>query len=257
LNKVVDADCPNFTYLVAEVVDKYPHDYGDIVRLFYFCMDSKVNIQVYTDQDLVEMFTKHKASKYCLLIVAYHSPSSEPPVIPDWDSGSTVNSVEPLFTPSIACPSLAEPSHATHTQSTEPEYLANPNPMNEHVGVDEEGLYIDLGPQYPPPPPNPQSQGESKEWECESSGADESSETDSDDESFDDEVVDINDMVKDREPKHMPDVDYDKKDPPMLVRTMYSDMDAFKIALATHVVKHEFNYDIEKSDTGSYRVNCS
>ena len=55
----------------------------------------------------------------------------------------------------------------------------------------------------------------------------------------------------------MPDVDYDKKDPPMLVGIMYSDMDAFKIALATHVVKHEFNYDIEKSDTGRYRVNCS
>ena len=37
----------------------------------------------------------------------------------------------------------------THTQSIEPKYLANPNPMNEHVGVDEEELYIDLGPQYP------------------------------------------------------------------------------------------------------------
>ena len=64
-------------------------------------------------------------------------------------------------------------------------------------------------------------------------------------------------MVKDREPKHMPDVDYDKKDPPMSIGTMYLDMDAFKIALATHVVKHEFNYDIEKSDTGRYRMNCS
>jgi len=119
-NKVMDADRTNFTDMVAKVVDKYFHNYGDIVRLFYFCMDSKVNIQVCTDQDLVEMFTKHKASKCCLLTVAYHSPSSEPPVIPDWDSGSTVNSVEPPFTHSIACQSLAEPSHATHTQSAEP-----------------------------------------------------------------------------------------------------------------------------------------
>ena len=102
-----------------------------------------------------------------------------------------MNSIEPPFTPSIACQSLAEPSHATHTQSAEPEYLANPNPINEHVGVDEEGLYIDLGPQYPPPPPNPQSQGGSKEREGENSGADKSSETDSDDESYDDEVEDI------------------------------------------------------------------
>ena len=88
------------------------------------------------------MFTKHKASKCCLLTVAYHSLSSEPPVILDWDSSSTVNSVEPQL------------------------------PMNEHLSVDEEGLYIDLGPQYPPPHPNPQSQGGSKEWKCESSGAD-------------------------------------------------------------------------------------
>ena len=115
LNKVMDDDRTNFTGLVAEVVDKYPHDYGDTVRLFYFCMDSKVNIQVCTDQDLIVMFAKHKASKCCLLTVAYHSPSSEPPVIPNWDSSSTVNSVEPPFTPSIACPSLAEPTHATHS----------------------------------------------------------------------------------------------------------------------------------------------
>ena len=63
LNKVMDADCTNFTDLLAKVVDKYPRVYNDIVRLFYFCMDSKVNIQICTNQDLVEMFAKHKASK--------------------------------------------------------------------------------------------------------------------------------------------------------------------------------------------------
>ena len=71
------------------------------------------------------------------------------------------------------------------------------------------------------------------------------------------EVEDIDDMVKDREPEHMLDVDYDKKDTPISVGPMYLDMDAVKIALATHAVKHEFNYDIEKSDTGRYRVNYS
>jgi hypothetical protein len=116
-----------------------------------------VNIQVHSDQDLVEMFAKHRASRTCLLTIAYYSPSSESPVIPDWDcsSPSTVNPVEPPFTPSIGCPNLAEPNHATVTQSAESEYLANTNPMNEHVGVDDERLYIDLSPNYPPPPPNP------------------------------------------------------------------------------------------------------
>jgi hypothetical protein len=64
-----------------------------------------------------------------------------------------------------------------HTQSAKLEYLANPNPMNEHVGVDDEGLYIDLSPNYPLPPPNPQSQGGSKEREGESSGVDDMSQT--------------------------------------------------------------------------------
>jgi hypothetical protein len=226
-NEVVDVDRTHFTGLVADVVEKYLHDYGEVASLFYFCREAKVNIQVHSDQDLVDMFAKHRASTTCLLTIVYHSPSSEPPVIPDWDCGSpsTVNPVEPPFTPSIACPNLAEPSHATTAQSAKPEYLANPNPINEHVGVDDEGLYIDLGPNYPPPPPNPQSQGGSKERESESSGADDCSEIDSDD-----EVEDIDDIVKDREPEQMHDVDYDKKDPSMSVETVYSDMDAFKIA---------------------------
>ena len=44
LDKVVDADFTNFKDLVDEVVDKCPPHFGDIVRLFYFCMVSKVNI---------------------------------------------------------------------------------------------------------------------------------------------------------------------------------------------------------------------
>ena len=72
------------------------------------------------------------------------------------------NSVEAPFTPLVHCPSRAEPSNATQTECVELEYLANPNPSNEHVGVDEEGLYIDLGPQHPHPT-NPHSQVDSKQ----------------------------------------------------------------------------------------------
>jgi len=49
LNKVVDADCTNFRDLVDKVVDKSPKGFGDIVIVFYFCVDSKVNIKVSTD----------------------------------------------------------------------------------------------------------------------------------------------------------------------------------------------------------------
>ena len=126
------------------------------------------------------------------------------------------------------------------------------------MGVDEEGLYIDLGPQHPPPP-KPQSQGCSKQRDGEGSDADTYCETDNDDESVSDdddnyEMEDVDDIVKDNEPNHMPDAEYDNKDPPMTVGSVYRDMYAFKLALASHAVKHEFHYDIKKSDIGRYRV---
>jgi len=64
-------------------------------------------------------------------------------------------------------------------------------------------------------------------------------------------------MVKDRKPEYMPDVNYDKKDPPMAVGIVYSYINSFKLALATHAIKHEFHYNIEKSDTGRYRAYFS
>ena len=164
-----------------------------------------------------------------------------------------------MRTPSLPCPSITQPSH-TQSETADDEYLANPNPSNEHLGVDEEGLYIDLGPQHPPPP-KPQSQCCNKQRDGEGSDADTYCETDSDDESVSDdddnyEMEDVDDIVKDNKPDHMPDVEYDKKDPPMTVGSVYRDMYTFKLALASHAVKHEFHYDIEKSDTGRYRVYC-
>jgi hypothetical protein len=215
-----------------------------------------MNIEVCNAHDLVEMFGKHKAYRCCLLTLSYQNPSVEPPKIPGWDFSTSIPSIQPPMTPSVGCPILAEPTHDTHThtQPEEPELLANPNPMNEFVGIDEEGLYIDLGPKHPLPPPNSHYQGGSRQIQDESCGAETCFESMSDD---DTEVEDIDDIVKDREPEQMSDVDYDMKDSPMTVRTMYSNMDAFKIALNSHAVKNEFNYDIENSDPGRYRANCA
>ena len=69
-------------------------------------------------------------------------------------------------------------------------------------------------------------------------------------------MEDVDDIVKDNEPGHMPDAEYDNKDPPMTVGSVDRDMYAFKLALASHAVKYEFHCDIEKSDTGRYIVYC-
>jgi hypothetical protein len=106
------------------------------------------------------------------------------------------------------------------------------------VSVDDECLYIDIG----PAPPIPTSQSEP--------------DTLLDDEVEEDEIEE-DDIVTYREPSQKPDADYDKNDPPMAVGTMYSDMNAFKLALATHATKYEFQYNIEKSDKSRYRVYCS
>ena len=93
LSKVVDAD---FT--------KPPSALIKLWMLTSPSLQADFNIQVCSNQDLLEMFGKHEASKCCLLTVCYHSPGSEPPDIPDWDF-STGQSVEAPFTPSIPCPS--------------------------------------------------------------------------------------------------------------------------------------------------------
>jgi hypothetical protein len=195
------------------------------------------------------MFAKHKDTKLCLLNVSYHDPAVELPEIPQW-------SVEPPVTPSVPCPTIAEPS--LQTQSADIEILANPNPSNEHVGVDDECLYIDLGPQHPVPPI---SEPSTNQREGDNSESEQSYESDSDDDSLSDvQVEDLDDIVIDREPAQVvvkPEADYDKDDPPMAVGTLYSNMDAFKLALASHATKHEFQYNIEASDKSRYRVYCS
>jgi hypothetical protein len=132
---------------------------------------------------------------------------------------------------------------SSHSKCAESESLANPNPSFEHVGVNDECLYIDIG----PTPPIPTSQSLDDEVEEE--------EVEEDD--FWDDEIEKDDIVTDRDPPRKPDVDYDKNDSPMAVGTIYSDMNAFTLALATHATKYEFQYNIEKCDKSRYRVYCS
>ena len=44
-------------------------------------------------------------------------------------------------------------AHPPNSSESNVDYLANPNPSFEHVGIDDECLYIDIGPQNPIPAP--------------------------------------------------------------------------------------------------------
>jgi hypothetical protein len=97
----------------------------------------------------------------------------------------------------MPCPSLAEQSNSTQNAPAAPEIaailddsLGNPNPENEHVGIDDEGLYIDVGPQQAPAQqPQPPAQHSSSDDDS----SDEEYEVNDDDD--DNTVVDPDEMV--------------------------------------------------------------
>jgi hypothetical protein len=292
INKVVDADTTNFKDLVNEIVDKYPPQYKEVVKVYYYCFVSKLNIEVSTDQELVAMFARHVETKCIYMSIAHHLPSCEPPPIPDWEDlhpmsfkNPSTPSTDPTTKaatethPSQSNPSIktatethpcqSNPSTETATEThpsqsnpstkanteTQPEdlYLMNPEPDNEHVGVDEENLYSDMVPQkYPvlPYEENPRSDSEC-DVDCEETDHDYEDGSDPD---FDD---DPDEPVTDKVPTHILVVVIDKYNPPMDVGSIYPNIATFKLSLATHAIKNQFEYNTEKSESGRVRAYCS
>jgi hypothetical protein len=112
----------------------------------------------------------------------------------------------------------------------------NPHPENEHVGVDEEGMY--------------------SEPEVATDDDVSDSNTDSDYESTFDECS-SDEEVKNHEPPNKHVFVYDKNDPPMAVGTIYENINVLRFAVAQHSIKHGFEYNIVKSDPGRFRIHCS
>lgn len=83
--QVVGSDI-NFKDLLDEIVDQFPCVYGTVLKLSYFCADSKSNVQIYSDQDLMNMFTKHMSSKCSCMSVTNHKSDVDPPEISLWDN---------------------------------------------------------------------------------------------------------------------------------------------------------------------------
>lgn len=149
--------------------------------------------------------------------------------------------------PTTTQPSKAGTASQSSTSEAEPDpdddnYLANPEPDNEHVGVDEEGLYLSSVPL-----------AASHEVVSESSDSDSESGSDSDEEYEEEDGL----VGKDPVPSQAPVVVYYKDDPPMTVGTIYPNMSEFKLTLAQHAIKKEFEYNTEKSDPGRFRCYCS
>jgi len=212
------------------------------------------------------MFNKHVDSKEVRMTITYSEPT-DVVSIPESYTQQNTEVLDIPSTPSVACPILtiasqstmpttsspiepttSQPTMPTTSNPTEPttsqpstneptdddDYLANPKPHNEHVGVDEEGLYLTCG----------------------KSRAALSDSSDSDSES-DEEYQEEDGLVGQDPLPPIPVVVYDKEDPSMSVGSIYPNMREFRIALSQHAIKHEFEFNIEKSDPGRVRAYCS
>ena len=119
----------------------------------------------------------------------------------------------------------------------------------EYVGVDEDlALYSDIE-------PTSHANVDTSEKNDEDYDPGSNSESESDFES--DMDAEVDEIIKDTLPSHISEVAYNKNDPPIEVGSIYPNMFEFKLALATHAIKNEFDYNIEKSEPGKYRAYCT
>jgi hypothetical protein len=210
-----------------------------------------------TYQELLEIFSKHIEKKIIRMTIKYTDPTD---VVPFSECYTLENSdvLDIPCTLSMACPSFATASQSnkpicsqyfkpktsqpaepsTHKPSTsepstnEPndapdddENLANPEPQNEYVSVDDEGLYLAIHKRHM------------------------IEESDSASDSKSDEEYEEEDDLVGKDPLPLvPVTAYDRDDPPINVGSQYPNMEQFKLALSQHAIKYEFEYDTKKND---------
>jgi len=138
-------------------------------------------------------------------------------------------------------------------------YLRNPQPENEHVGVDDEGMYnehvhgLDLVVYSAKDKDKQYVLVEDDEDEVESG-----SELGKSGSELESEIEEAEDLVgDDNEKGHVLDIEYDKEDPPITEGTTYPNMATFKLALSQHAIKNEFEYRTVKSAPKRFTGICS
>ncbi|XP_037482216.1 uncharacterized protein LOC119360839 [Triticum dicoccoides] len=165
------------------------------------------------------------------MLIAYCDPSKEAyePIAEDWTDVQADN----------------------NTKEADDSYLCNPIPQNEHVGIDEEKMYLE---KEPIPPKLVLFSGKEKDKTNVSEDESEDGSKDgSEDGSEEEPEVEEEEL---HELDHAPNIEYDQQDPPMTVGSTYPNMEVFKLALSQHAVKRDFEYNTEKSTQRRLRAYC-
>ncbi|RLN36489.1 uncharacterized protein C2845_PM03G21410 [Panicum miliaceum] len=137
----------------------------------------------------------------------------------------------------------------SNIEQDEDNYLCNAFQENEHVGVDKEIMYLDDAPIQVVACGHKQKDKDYC-FDDESEDASEMEMESGSDLEADEEILGY-------EADLIPNIEYDKEDPPMSVGTSYRSMKEFKLALSQHAIKHEFEYNTEKSAPHRFRTYCS
>jgi hypothetical protein len=204
----------------------------------------------------MSMFEIHQKAKVVYMFVAYCDPSEMYEPITEW-----------IF-------EEHEQANMNTEEMEDDSYLCNPLPENEFVGVDEEGMYLQIVPtenmvvcldKGKDMAGDGDGGGDGHEdgdvdgeGDVAGDGAEDGDgDGDGDEDGDGSEDIEVDEELAGYGKDHTPNVDYDKLDPPMTVGSMYSNMKEFKLALCQHAIKHQYEFDIEKSSPSRYRVHCS
>ena len=125
--KVIDSDLTNYKDLVDSIVEEYPPRYLEVAHVQYYDDVLKIFPEVKSDQELMSMFEKHSKTKVVQMFIAYCYPSEPYEPITEYCSDVHIQG-------------------NNNTKEADDSYLCNPIPENEHVGIDEEKMYLDKEP---------------------------------------------------------------------------------------------------------------
>ncbi|XBJ05788.1 hypothetical protein VPH35_024504 [Triticum aestivum] len=106
--KVIDSDLTNYEDLVESIIVQYQPRYLEVAHVHYYDEVLKTFPEIKSDQELMYMFEKHAKSK--MPIIEYYSDVHIQP--------------------------------KNNIDQDDDSYLRNPIPENEHVGIDEENMYL-------------------------------------------------------------------------------------------------------------------
>jgi hypothetical protein len=117
--KVIDSDLTNYEDLVESIIVQYPTCYLEVAHVHYYDGVLKTFPEIKSNQELLSIFEKHDKTKMGHMFFAYCDPSEPYEPITEYHCGVHL-----------------QPDN--NTNQDEENYLVNPEPENEHVGIDKD-----------------------------------------------------------------------------------------------------------------------